>query len=118
MWKDRKKYGGILKWAGGDDVQVTTAYFRAGFIFAVLGFSGLLPYFGELAGELGGDIFDGNGVYRSTTWATWYKGGGYVEFISYMSWLTFGLYFLVRAAMAKKSVAPKVEMAAPKEPEA
>mmetsp|Transcript_79300 Transcript_79300/g.175959 ORF Transcript_79300/g.175959 Transcript_79300/m.175959 type:complete len:262 (-) Transcript_79300:93-878(-) len=109
VYRDYKMSGykglaGLLYWNG--DNEKFTMFWRAGFFFATLGFSGDLPYFGEFA-EQGLDVFDGTGVYAGTTWANWYTGRGVVEFGSYCSWLLFGIYFLVRAIMEKQQQEPK-----------
>lgn len=98
MYIDKKKYG-WLSWAGDD--EKVALFWRAGLVFTILGISGELPYFGQLE-KVGGDTFDGTGVYAGTTWADWYEGRGYIEFISYLSWLSFGLYFLAKAAYHKR----------------
>lgn len=103
LGKDYKKYG-LSSWAGAGHQEKFVLYWRLSLYFIVLGFSGDLPYFGELA-EQGLDVFDGRGVYAGTTWAHWYHGRGVLEFLSYCSWLLFGFYFLVRAIMAKNQVA-------------
>ena len=40
MWTDKKKHGKWLTWAGDAGAERFTVYFRAGLVFAVLGFSG------------------------------------------------------------------------------
>jgi len=99
MRQDKNEHGAWLTWNGNTEDEKPTAYFRSGFFFTVLGFSGLLPYFGLLA-DIGGAAFDGTGVYAGTTWANWYEGRGYVEFLSYTSWIVCGLYFCTRYYMS------------------
>ena len=103
MWKEKKLYGGWLTFGGKDEEHKATLYFRGGFFFAVLGFSGSLPYYGQFEDQ-GGDTFKGKGIYAGTTWLPWYEGRGYVEFLNYTFWLLFGLYFLARAYMDKTHV--------------
>lgn len=107
--KDFKNYGFNKQrwcWAGNNEKFVL--YWRSALYFIVIGFSGDLPYFGELA-EQGGDVFSGYPAYSGTTWFKWYKGRGVVEFLSYCSWLVFGIYFLVRAMMANNAIVGTTE---------
>jgi len=114
VYKDKKMYG-WFQWSGPDEKKVL--YSRCALYFIVLGFSGDLPYFGELA-EQGGNVFDGTGVYAGTTWANWYHGRGVLEFLSYLSWLLSGIYFLVRAIMVKSDDDTSINEAGPEALEA
>jgi hypothetical protein len=97
---EKKKYG-WLKFGGSNEKAIL--YSRCGLYFVTGGFSGNLPYFGQLAIQ-GLDALAGHGIYASTTWFPWYAGRGYIEFASYSSWLLMGFYFFYKAAASGKGV--------------
>ena len=91
---ERRKYGWFA-WASFRQDEATVLHTRCALYFLVAGFSGNLPYFGQLAIQGFGALL-GNGIYASTNYLPWYYGRGFFEFGAYTSWQLMGFYFLYK----------------------